>query len=117
MTTLLKRLNNLYVLGTLLAIGVTTDLILIGQAYDLSKSDWGTWVGSVGTVATLVGTIWLATTQTRQKTKDDLTLARLHAASMVLRLHHAESVVSSACQTLLIALDTPLERKRCLCTV
>jgi hypothetical protein len=109
MTRFLKWLNNPYVLGVLVVIGAATDLILIGREVDLSKSDWGTWVGSVGTVATLVGTIWLATAQTRQKNRDDLTLARLHAASMVLRLHHAESMVSSVCQTLSTALDTPIE--------
>ena len=75
MTTLTKWLNNLYLIAVLLAAGVTTDVILIGLACDLSKSDWGTWVGSVGTVLTLVGTIWLATAAERKRRREQLDLA------------------------------------------
>jgi hypothetical protein len=61
------------------------------------------WVGAIGTVATLIGTIVLANTQNREKTKSDLTLARLHAASMVLRLVHAQAVVAEVCRMLDLA--------------
>jgi hypothetical protein len=82
MTTLTKWLNNLYLIAVLLAAGVTTDVILIGLACDLSKSDWGTWVGSVGTVLTLVGTIWLATAAERKRRREQLDLAIIAAASL-----------------------------------
>lgn len=75
----------------------------------MSAGDWGTWIGSIGTVGALIGTIWLATAQARRKRTDDLTLARLHAASMVLRLHHAETTISDVCQDLLKAVDRPFE--------
>jgi hypothetical protein len=75
---------------------------------ELSASDWGTWAGSVGTVATLIWTVRLATAQTRQKAQDDFTLANLHAASMVLRLIHAEAMVSSSCEIFSAALQTPI---------
>lgn len=82
MTTFFKWLNNPYVLGGLLLVGVTVDLVLAGQAYDLSKSDWGTWVGSVGTVLTLVGTIWIATSADRKRRGEQLDLAIISAASL-----------------------------------
>lgn len=40
-----------------------------------------TWTGAVGTVATLVGTIWIASAETRAKKADALAVAMVHAAS------------------------------------
>jgi hypothetical protein len=59
----------------------------------LSPSDWGTWVGSIGTVATLYGTIRLATAETRRRERSEQLLARLHAAGMLLRLERAHEIV------------------------
>jgi hypothetical protein len=86
MKTLLKWLNNSVVLGVLLIAGLVTDLILVGRAYDLSKSDWGTWLGSIGTVATLAGTIWLATSTERRRQREELGRAMVAAARMAVRL-------------------------------
>jgi hypothetical protein len=33
----------------------------------LTAADWGKWVGAVNTVGTLIGTIWLATESSREK--------------------------------------------------
>ena len=69
-------------------------------AYDLiawKKLDaaaWATWVGSLGTVGTLVGTIYLATSQARELNREKLTVARLLASNMYLRLVHAESLIN-----------------------
>ncbi|WP_323141320.1 hypothetical protein [Massilia phyllosphaerae] len=97
MTTLIKWLNNRYVLAVLLAAGATWDLILVGQAYCLNKSDWATWVGSIGTVLTFIGTIYLATAEARRREKHDLLLARLHGAAIATRIFNAHgSVVATA---------------------
>jgi hypothetical protein len=66
----------------------------------LSASDWGTWVGSIGTVGALVGTIWLATTESRSKRNEALMYARLHAAGMFWHLVHAQAAASSVSDAL-----------------
>lgn len=86
MATLIRWLNNPYVLATLLLAGATNDLILIGFACDLSKSDWGTWVGSIGTVATLFGTIWLATSEQRRRVNAERSLALVTVAGLSFRI-------------------------------
>jgi hypothetical protein len=96
MTTILMRLNNPYVIGALLLSGMITDLVLVGQAYDLSKSDWGTWVGSIGTVATLAGTVWIANTAERKKEREQLNLALISAAGLVVRLQNVHHALASA---------------------
>lgn len=75
----------------------------------LNASDWGTWAGAIGTVATLVWTVRLATAESRKRKRDELLLARLHGASMVLRLVHAEALVSAVCRTLDVASRTPIQ--------
>jgi hypothetical protein len=87
MATFLKWMKNRYALGVL-AIGGISGLVFWGLACDLSKSDWGTWVGSAGTVLTLVGTIYLATNETRRQHVRELRLAQLHAVYINARLLH-----------------------------
>jgi len=53
------------------------------------------WVGAIGTVLTLAGTIWLATTETRRREQDDLQRARLQAANLLHRLNDARNILSS----------------------
>lgn len=48
----------------------------------LSASDWGTWAGAVGTVATLAATIWLATAGERKRERDQRDLAIIAAATL-----------------------------------
>lgn len=96
MTTIIKWLNHPYVIAALMVAGATTDLILIGQACGLSKSDWATWVGSIGTVGTLIGTLWIATEQARIKRNEQLTLALVAAADLKVRVRN---VIRSLAQT------------------
>ena len=70
------------------------DLVLLGRACDLTKSDWAAWLGAVGTVGTLVGTIWLATDQSRRQQDDAVLKARLYSAHMMLRLATAKGELS-----------------------
>jgi hypothetical protein len=60
----------------------------------LSASDWGTWAGAVGTVATLLWTVRLATAETRRREKAELVLARLHASALLLRIERSFNVVN-----------------------
>jgi hypothetical protein len=65
--------------------GVST-LMRMHKWQGLTPSDWGTWAGAVGTVATLVGTIWLATDSERKRRRDELELAVITAAEFALRV-------------------------------
>lgn len=55
MATIIKWLNNPYVIGTLLMIGTVTDLILVGRAYGFEKADWASWVQAVGSILAIIG--------------------------------------------------------------
>jgi hypothetical protein len=105
----MKWLNNPYVIGILLAIGATTDLILVGLDSDLSKSDWATWVGSVGTVGTLLGTIYIARTESRKRERAELLTARLRGTELNLELAHAHNVIGRVASRLVHAeiIDPP----------
>jgi hypothetical protein len=91
-----RFLNNPYLLAVLLATAATWDLVLIGLACDLSKSDWATWIGSIGTVATLIGTIWLATSTERQRRREKHDLAIVAASDLLLRFHNMSYALVTA---------------------
>jgi len=67
---------------------------------DMKAADWGVWVGALGTVAALFGTIVLATTETRRRHSDNLSAARLHSISMRLRLGHAHEMLRKIAENL-----------------
>lgn len=52
----------------------------------LTASDWGTWIGAIGTVGALVGAIWIANSQARQAHKKEQALAAIAAGTLVIRL-------------------------------
>jgi len=86
MKTLLRWLNYRPFLLTLLGFVTTSALVTLGIEYDLSKSDWGTWVGAIGTAAALFGTIYLARTETRRRERAEHDLALITAASFSIRI-------------------------------
>lgn len=66
------------------------------------------WVGAIGTVLTLVGTIWLATNETRNRERDELQRARLRAAGLLLRVlnvRNAFAEVQSAALATVLSTD------------
>jgi hypothetical protein len=72
---------------------------------DWSPSDWGTWAGAIGTVATLVGTIHLATTETRRRTRQEKLAAELHGVILSSRLAHVEARLMASKSLLSRALE------------
>ena len=70
----------------------------------LTASDWGTWVGAIGTVGALFGTLWVSTAQERK----EITQARLHAAGFTLRVVNARGAVSRVCRSL--SIDARIDR-------
>jgi hypothetical protein len=73
------------------------------------------WVGAIGTVATLAGTIWLATAETRRRHKDQLLLARLRGASILFRICHANQAAIDLRALMEAASfdDLPIDRLQC----
>lgn len=63
------------------------------------------WVGAIGTVATLIGTIHLARTETRRRERGERTVARLHGASMSTKIEDALVGTSAAAAMLHLARD------------
>jgi hypothetical protein len=59
----------------------------------MTISDWGTWIGSIGTVATLAGTIWLATTDSRRRHKESILVAQIHAAGLYWKLTYIRETI------------------------
>jgi hypothetical protein len=51
------------------------------------------WAGAIGTVATLIWAIWLATAETRRRQHAERVLANLHGAGMVKRIELARNSV------------------------
>lgn len=100
MTTVFKWLDNRYLIGWSLAFWATVDLVLVGIECDLSKSDWGTWVGSVGTVGTLIGTIYIAQTGSRERQRSELVKARLYGAGMTMKILIARAKVADMARLL-----------------
>lgn len=47
---------------------------------------WAYWIGAIGTVGTLIGTIWLATTGTRERRRRELDLALIVSAGVIMKL-------------------------------
>lgn len=52
----------------------------------MTAAEWGVWVGSIGTIGALVGTIWLATSETRRRVRQEREAARLLSTSIKVRI-------------------------------
>lgn len=55
----------------------------------MTAAEWGVWVGSIGTIGALIGTIWLATAETRRRVRQEREAAQLHGTSIKVRLAFA----------------------------
>jgi len=75
-------------------IGIARHLVLDVLSWlEWGEPDWGTWIGAIGTVGTLIGTIYLANSQERQRQRDSRTTAQLFAAKLEGDVHRAISVL------------------------
>lgn len=91
-------------LWALFGIALIACLISLGTRHHLSKADWGTWVGAVGTVLTLAGTIYLARTETRRRNRAERDMALIAAADFSIRIVELQHALTAA--------DKWLERNR-----
>lgn len=61
----------------------------------MGVAEWAYWVGAIGTVCTLIGTIWLATVETRRRRKEQLSLAIVMAIDWSFRLRFIQATLKS----------------------
>lgn len=69
MTRIIAWLNNPIFLAFLLAVGLTVDLVLIGRYYCLNASEWASWVQAIGSIAAILGSVWVAVHSTNSSNK------------------------------------------------
>lgn len=100
-----KRFLNLLGFGFIVLAMLGIAVALIGRAADIVAAhkevgDLATWVGAIGTVLTLVGTIFLATQERRRSHREVFTNARLIAAGLSLRVVNAQGAMKNAAKFL-----------------
>jgi hypothetical protein len=61
---------------------------------------WAYWVAAIGTTGTLLGTLWIATSENRRRRNEASAIARLTAAAMYFQQIHNEGNAASALQSL-----------------
>ncbi|OBV38082.1 hypothetical protein [Janthinobacterium psychrotolerans] len=66
----------------------------------MGVAEWAYWVGAIGTVCTLIGTIWLATVESRRRRKEQLSLAIVMAIEWSFRLRFIQATLKSIMNTL-----------------
>lgn len=71
----------------------------------MGVAEWAYWVGAIGTVGTLAGTIWLATAESRRRHEEKVTLAIVVAVDWIFRLMFIQACVASAIKTLHVESD------------
>jgi hypothetical protein len=67
MTTILKRLNTPSALIILVGTWFVLDLVLLGRANDLSKSDWAAWVQAIGSIGAILVAVGVARHQSESQ--------------------------------------------------
>jgi hypothetical protein len=72
---------------------------------EMKASDWGVWVGGLGTIATLIGTIRIATSADRRQRREQLDSALITAAEVTLWIADLRRSIQSARKQLPLALN------------
>jgi len=72
----------------------------------LSASDWGTWAGAIGTVATLAVTIWLATSEQRRRHRAEKDLALITITGLTFRIE----IVKGMLNTVMVMMNSDVAR-------
>ena len=61
---------------------------------------WAYWVGAIGTIGALIGTIWLATSERRNRRRQEFALAQVTAASFSEQIRVASHMLTYAVNVL-----------------
>lgn len=109
---MLRRSVWLTIAGLLIAA-----FIWLGNECNLTKADWGTWVGSVGTVGTLIGTVWIATSERRKREAEAHSLASITASAILFKLMEIRKALHACCDALASPLENPWSTMRICASV
>ncbi|MGK5004548.1 hypothetical protein [Janthinobacterium sp. LB2P70] len=71
----------------LFALGLTCALTTTGLYAGLNTAEWAYWIAAVGTVGTLLGTTWLATSESRRRARQEAARGFIVAAALAPRLN------------------------------
>ncbi|OHV96212.1 hypothetical protein AKG95_15565 [Janthinobacterium lividum] len=66
-------------------------------------AEWAYWVAAIGTTGTLIGTLWIATSENRRRRNDASAVARLTAAAMYFQHLHNQANANFALHCLKVA--------------
>jgi hypothetical protein len=88
------RVIGAVVVGLIIILGLLAGVQMLSISPIWSEQG-ATWVGAVGTVATLAGTIWLATTESRRRRKEELERAYIVAAALAPRISQLRMEISA----------------------
>jgi len=73
----------------------------------MEPADWGVWFGSIGAVGAFVGTIWLATSESRRREREAMDIATLAASSIFLKIALTIGSVNRVIEALERTADDP----------
>jgi hypothetical protein len=77
----------------------------------MKAGDWGVWVGSLGTLGALAGTIYLATNQERQRERRERVAAELYAESILTRVKELMATTETLTEQLHVYKDSEANTK------
>jgi hypothetical protein len=80
MTTFINWLNRPLTLFLLVVVFSVGDLIILGSAFELSKSDWASWVQAIGSVAAIGAALFIMDRQNKHTAR--LALESEHRGNM-----------------------------------
>ncbi|QKY08752.1 hypothetical protein [Janthinobacterium lividum] len=86
MTITINHFKTRVVRYPLFALGLACTLITTGLHAGLNTAEWAYWIAAVGTVGTLLGTTWLATSETRRRERREAARGFIVAAALAPRL-------------------------------
>lgn len=69
MKTIVKWLNNLTLLTVMAGFGLLVNLVVLGRAYGLNKSDWAAWVQAVGSITAIGAAVWISSAEAQRERK------------------------------------------------
>ena len=87
-----ERLVVYVAVSTFALIGAACFILVIARLPNL-ETKMPEWIAALGTVSAFAGTILLATSESRRRRRDELNLARLHAAGILQRLVFANQTI------------------------
>lgn len=77
----------------------------------MGAAEWAYWVAAVGTVGAFIGTICLATAESRRRKKHEMAIARISAATLHPQVINLAHICQNVCHSLRAARDGKLGAK------